>query len=177
MKNYPYTLPSAYQGYVEVVDEDDKPIMILPQKQVFQQGLAHRKVYTVLQDLNERTLLLKSSKNHVLSIPNTHVYAGEAGELASLRVLKRIFNPKEDLPITLQPHVISNYKYITFFTSIIHDEYKKHFDEKVLWLDFVEMQGFINHFSDMLNHELLEFINHGYLEQLYKLNYYNMNAY
>ncbi len=156
---------------MELVDEFDKPLMVMPQKQIFQQKLAHRKVYVVLQDAQSRTMLISSNKDQSLNIPNTNVYAGEAREHASLRILKNIMSLRNELPFYMQPQTLDTYKYYTFFISIIDDEHKKYFNEKVLWLDFVELQGFVSHFTDMLNDELLQFIKQGHLEKLYSLNH------
>ncbi len=170
MKNYPYKIPSSNQVYLEFVDKFDNPLMLLPQKQILQQKLAHRKVYLVLQDEQSRTLLIRSNKNQSLSIPSTSVYAGEAREHASLRLLKRVCNLRGELPFYMQAQLLDCNKLNTFFICIIDEKHKIFFNDKVLWLDFTEQQGFVSHFSDMLSEELFQFITQGHLEQLYSLN-------
>ncbi len=163
-------MPKSNQVFVEFVDDNDKPLMILPQKQTIQQKLSHRKIYLILQDELEHILVVKSNKTQTLNIPNTRVYAGEARDYASIRLLKQFVTRKEHLTFTLQAHVLQAYKYHTYFLANIKNADKKNFHEKTLWLDFIELQGFVTHFTDMLSDELKELTTHGHLEQLYALN-------
>ncbi len=167
MKNYPYTLPLE-PLLLEVIDKNDNPFMVLPQKQIIQQKLPHRKVYLILYDGQRRVLLQHFRKSETLDLPITDVYAGEAREYANNRLQNALFNTKIELEF--EQFTLKEYQHSTFFVCTIDEASKKRLNSSLLWLDFVELQGFVTHFKDMLGSNILELTTNGTLEYLSDLN-------
>ncbi len=166
MKNYPYILPTR-EAFIEVVDEHDKPIMVIPEGHSLQYNISHRKVSIILYDAQRRIFLIKPEKSKGLVIPSTRVYAGEAREYAATRLIKTILKLDPNYPLHMEPRTIKQYKYNTFFLIHLNEEYQKSLGTKAFWLDLDELDGFVAHFSDMLDKSLLELITQGHLEYLY----------
>jgi isopentenyl-diphosphate delta-isomerase len=111
---------------VDVVDESDRPIGVLPLTEVHRQGLYHRSVRVAVFDRQGRVYLQKRSSAKELypgrlDLSATgHVKAGEAREAAALRELH------EELGLTADRlhHVAdvagspdTNFEFITLYTA------------------------------------------------------------
>ena len=119
------TIPPAVE-LVDVVDEEDRPIGVLPLSEVHRQGLYHRSVRVAIFDRAGRVYLQKRSSAKELypgrlDLSATgHVRAGESREAAALRELHEELGLKAErlthvADVAGSPD--TNFEFITLYTA------------------------------------------------------------
>jgi len=111
---------------VDVVDEADRPIGVLPLAEVHRQGLYHRSVRVAVFDRHGRVYLQKRSQSKDLypgrlDLSATgHVRAGEAREAAALRELREELGLAAERLVRVTDLAGSpdtNFEFITLYTA------------------------------------------------------------
>lgn len=111
---------------VEVVDEQDRPIAVLPLSEVHKQCLRHRSVMVLLYNAQGKVFLQKRSRTKALypgrwDISATgHVQAGESGEDAALRELREELGIVADslrLKHRVEAGPDTGWEFVTFYSA------------------------------------------------------------
>ena len=170
---YPYVLPRTGQ-WLEVVDLQDRPLLLMPHAQLLEQGLAHRKVRVALRDPLGRLLLVRPLTSQgtalPLALPGTRVRAGESREEAALRVLAEelglsgVHMPEPGLREPQGLHANRT----TVLSAFLPPEAPRPQClgvAEVLFVDRDELKGLARHFAELLTVELAQAIHTGYLWQ------------
>ena len=168
---YPYVLPSR-ERLLEVVDNKDRPLLIMPGEQALNQHLPHRKVRVALRDTKGRLLLVRPSladgSAGQWTLPGTRTRAGESREDAALRALAEILGiTQTEVRGTerREPSPACSGK-TAFFTATLEEgaaRMQTVGEGEVLFVDNDELQGLATHFPDLLMRELVQSIESGYL--------------
>lgn len=155
-------LDDAYTELVEVVDDDDAPIMVMPVETVHTQPLRHRVVLTLLYDTAGRVYLQRRAHTKKLypgrwDLSSTgHVLAGESREHAALRELNeelRVF-PGKVLPVLHIPaSTETEYASITLFSARLGGDMPTPNPQEVsdgVFMDSEELETMMQHFKELL---------------------------
>lgn len=111
---------------VDVVDEDDRPLAIMPLQEAHKQGLRHRAVFVLLYNNENKIYLQRRSKKKQLypgrwDLSATgHVQSGESREGAALRELHEelgISLEKLQLRHQLRASAETDWEFITIFNA------------------------------------------------------------
>ncbi len=105
---YPYKVPSG-QRFVEIIDNNDIPFMLIPQQEAMKKHLPHRHVCVLLRHEHEEKILLlptigtPSSAHNIpqhisWDVLKTCVYAAESREDAAARLLQETFHTESLAP-------------------------------------------------------------------------------
>ncbi len=152
---------------VEVVDENDNPILVMPVASVHAQRLRHRVVLTLLHDAEGRIYLQRRAKTKTLypgrwDLSSTgHVLAGESREHAALRELNeelRVFPGKVTQIVHIPASAETDHASITLFAARLGGEMPCPNPEEVsegLFVDPDELASMMTHFRDLLTPALL----------------------
>jgi len=168
MEHTTYSQIPNIQELIEVIDSNDKPIMIIHKEQANLKTILHRVVALVLHNSKKQNLIIyktiKGSNNYILDFPTISVVrAGESRIDAALRALSPII---KDISLieggnkatSPEKSNILNNLHITLFFAKIGNEliYYEHKNLKdSIFLDRDELIGIATHspslLSDMLH--------------------------
>lgn len=159
--------PADGVEYLEITDERDRPLMVMPIAQARRQPLRHRVVLVMLHDAEGRVYLQKRAATKHLHpgrwdlSATGHVQAGESREDAALRELR------EELGITagrlirraeIPATEATGYAHITLFAAGPVGEAPQPNPEEVadgMFVDADELDALLEHFRDMLTPALI----------------------
>ncbi len=153
--------------YLEITDERDRPLMIMPIAQARRQPLRHRVVLVMLYDAEGRIYLQKrAATKHLypgrwdLSATG-HVLAGESREDAALRELREELGiaagrliRRAEIPAT----EATEFAHITLFAAGPVGEAPQPNPDEVadgMFVDADELDALLEHFRDMLTPALV----------------------
>lgn len=156
---------------VEVTDQRDKPLLLLPRQRALRSRLPHRQVRVALQDAKGRILLVRKTPpdgaSDLWSLPGGLVGAGESREGAALRLLERDLGVKDLLlpPWTAVPPLPGIAFSLALFRAPLASApmvCSKRVFESML-LDDTELTGIAAHFSGLLAPDLEQMAKAGYV--------------
>lgn len=161
--------------FVEVVDENDKPFMVMPVNDVHTQPLRHRVVLTLLYDDGGRLYLQRRAKTKKLypgrwDLSSTgHVKAGESREHAALRELNeelRVFPGKVNLLAQIPATPETDFAVISLFSARLGGDKPCPNPEEVaegLFLDQEEFAAMYEGFRELLTPAVIWAAENGHL--------------
>lgn len=161
--------------FVEVVDENDRPFMVMPVNDVHSQPLRHRVVLTLLYDDGGRLYLQRRAKTKKLypgrwDLSSTgHVQAGESREHAALRELNeelRVFPGKVNLLTQIPAAPETDFAVISLFSARLGGDKPCPNPEEVaegLFLDQEEFAAMYEGFRELLTPAVIWAAENGYL--------------
>lgn len=161
--------------FVEVVDENDRPFMVMPVNDVHAQPLRHRVVLTLLYDDGGRLYLQRRAKTKKLypgrwDLSSTgHVQAGESREHAALRELNeelRVFPGKVNLLAQIPATPETDYAVISLFFARLGGDKPCPNPEEVaegLFLDQEEFAAMYESFRELLTPAVIWAADNGHL--------------
>ena len=169
---YPYA-PLPKEDLLEVVDHNDRPLLLLPLSEALQKKMPHRKVRLVLVDDRGRLIMWRltgANEEPQWGLLGTWVKAGESYENAALRVLiiQKCFNPETSDELELEKTLKMSSESTCYFKIIIHSEVVSELigTGNALGVDLDELKGLMSYFTDMLHPELLKLVQNGQLSHL-----------
>ena len=155
--------------YVDVVDQNDRPLMVMPLTEVHRQGLFHRSVMVLVFDSEGRLYLQKrgQNKSHYpgrfdLSATG-HVQAGEARTEAAARELA------EELGLTAPSLTLLDaapasretaYEFVTLYSAgRINEQPRPNPDEVAggMFVDAAELAALVRDYRDWLTPAVVHF--------------------
>lgn len=147
---------------VEVVDENDRPLMVMSAADVHKQPLRHRVVLTLLYDADGRIYLQRRALTKTLypglwDLSSTgHVLAGESREHAALRELNeelRVFPGKVTQIVHIPASQKTDYASISLFSARLGGETPCPNQAEVsegMFVDNEELDAMMNNFRELL---------------------------
>ncbi len=159
--------PADGVEYLEITDERDRPLMVMPIAEARRQTLRHRVVLVMLHDAEGRVYLQKRGANKHLypgrwDLSATgHVRAGESREDAALRELREELDiaavrliRRAEIPATEE----TGFAHITLFAAGPAGETPRPNPDEVadgMFVDADELGALLEHFRDMLTPALI----------------------
>lgn len=160
---------SPHLELVDVVDENDHPLIAMPLPEVFRQTLKHRTVLVLLHDSQGRIYLQKRGKGKTLypgrwDLSATgHVKAGEARKTAARRELQEelsVYAQRLLFVKEVQASAATGYSFVTLYRAEqISGEITPDGKEVVdgMFVDRDELDSMVESFRDLLTPALVYF--------------------
>lgn len=158
---------SNIQEFIEIIDSNDKPIMVINKEQANLKTILHRTVVVVMQNCKKQNLItykkVKDTDDYILDLRATAVVrAGESRIDAALRTLSPeiknipLIEGRSKLPNSMGTNILDNLHITLFFAKIGNDAiYKEHIDFKdSIFLDRDELTGIASHSPSLLSYLL-----------------------
>lgn len=154
---------------VEVVDQQDRPIAVLPLQEVHKQCLRHRSVMVLLYNVQGKVFLQKRSQTKALypghwDISATgHVQAGESGEDAALRELREELGIVVDslqLKHRVEAGPGTGWEFVSLYSAGKTNQQPNPSPQELdggYFLDEQELEGLVANFRDLLTPGLVYF--------------------
>lgn len=167
--SYPYTLPPS-DDLVEVVDAHDRPLMLMPVAQAEEQNLPFRGVRVLLCDAQGRALVVRPLQEDgtpgLWSLPSARVRGGEPREAAALRALEQSVGITDVLLRAAEKKDSLRNPRNSIFVALLsaHAPTPRAVNvSEFLFLDSDELHGLAEHFSTLLESELLRCLSENYM--------------
>jgi isopentenyl-diphosphate delta-isomerase len=154
---------------VDVVDERDRPLLVMPLSEAHRQGLFHRSVMVLVFDLGGRLYLQKRGPNKQLypgrfDLSATgHVRAGEAREDAAARELAEELGLAAPLLTVLDAAPASResaYEFVTLYSAGRTGETPRPNPDEVaggMFVDAAELAALVRDYRDWLTPAVVHF--------------------
>ncbi len=154
--------PGGSSELVEIVDLNERPLLVMPAAEAQRQQLRHRRVSVLFFDAGERLLLTRgpatpSRKATAWDLPaQGPVFAGEARQDAALRLLREQLG-LERPRVAACPPVARPFSRLTtvFRADAAHERPRLAAGMECLFADVDELAALVSEFSEMLAPSLL----------------------
>jgi isopentenyl-diphosphate delta-isomerase len=163
--------PEASPELVDIVDENDRPLMVMPLAEAHRQSLYHRSVLVLVFDPRGKLYLQKRGPHKSL-YPNRydlsatgHVQAGESRLAAAARELEEELGLRAKTLVQLDTAPASEqtgYEFVTLFSAGRSAEPPRPNPREVaggMFVDRVELAALVRDYRDCLTPGLVHFFN------------------
>jgi len=168
----PYAgLSAGADGLVEVLDQQDRPLLLMPERTASVLGLPHRTALVLLRERGGRLWLARRPGHRPDSPPvldfsaRGPAAAGEAGVSAAARLLYEALGLPDTQPVrraVLPPLASEGARRCLLFTAVRRGG-QVAFRTEGLLVDQDELAGLAEHFPDLLSRSLLWCVQHGHV--------------